>query len=166
MAKHLSCDLVTGRLTWLHRPRAWFKSDRDFKKWNTRYSGADALTSIHSKGYRRGSVMGQMVYAHRLVYILAHGPIPDGMMVDHINGNRLDNRPCNLRLATHLQNCQNRNSEVISGSGIRGVHLVKRDGTYQARIRVMGKNITMSGFVDASDAAIARKKMEMQHWKV
>jgi HNH endonuclease len=160
----LVCDPKSGRLFWKPRPRHMFLSDRDMKKWNTRYAGAEALTSVHTKGYRRGSINCKSVYAHKVVYIMSHGPLGDGMMVDHINGDRLDNRACNLRAVTHIENCHNQTSKPASSTGERGVHLVKRDGTFQARIRTVRGSKTLSGFKTIVEAAEARKKMEVLHW--
>ena len=54
--------------------------------------------SIHAGGVKK------QVRAHRLVWIAAHGAIPEGMVVDHINNDKSDNRLCNLQLLTHEQN--------------------------------------------------------------
>lgn len=51
-----------------------------------------------------GVTRGQ--YLHRAMWEAFVGPIPDGMQIDHINGNRLDNRLCNLRPLTMQENIQ------------------------------------------------------------
>jgi hypothetical protein len=64
---------------------------------------------------------------------------PKGMVPDHINGDRLDNRRCNLRLATPLQSAQNRGRNRISTSLYKGVCWKVQNNKWQARIRVNGK---------------------------
>ena len=61
----------------------------------------------HPSGHRIIRIDGMNFYAHRLAWIYVHGPIPDGLLIDHINGQRADNRIDNLRTVTHLQNMQN-----------------------------------------------------------
>ena len=48
----------------------------------------------------------QFQLVHRIIYQLVHGPIPEGMEIDHINGVKDDNRPENLRAVTHQRNLQ------------------------------------------------------------
>ncbi len=57
--------------------------------------------------YPRKKINGKSYYVHRLLWEEAHGPIPDGMMVDHINGDPKDNRLENLRCVTRGQNKHN-----------------------------------------------------------
>lgn len=46
------------------------------------------------------------VYLHRFIYECYHGIIPDGLVIDHINDAKIDNRLCNLQLVTQQQNNQ------------------------------------------------------------
>lgn len=60
------------------------------------------------------------VYAHRAAWMLAHGDIPQGMVIDHINGDGTDNRLCNLRLVTKSVNQRNR--RAAHAGALHGVH--------------------------------------------
>lgn len=74
------------------------------------------------------------VYAHRYAYELEHGPIPEGMIVDHTCWNRACVNPDHLRLATRQQNNRNRSGAMPrSGTGIRGVSRHPKGG-YRARV--------------------------------
>lgn len=94
---------------------------------------------------------------HRLAWMLSNGPIPDGMQVDHINGDRKDNRLENLRLVSHTGNQQNQTRPHVSnvGSGIMGAHLEKRTWKYVARIKDNGKSIHLGTFKTAEAAHAA-----------
>jgi len=94
---------------------------------------------------------------HRLAWMLSNGPIPEGMQVDHINGNRSDNRLENLRLVSHAGNQQNQTRPHVSnvGSGIMGAHLEKRTWKYVARIKDNGKSIHLGTFKTAEAAHAA-----------
>lgn len=79
---------------------------------------------------------GQYV-AHRLAWLYVHGDWPS-MGLDHINGNRTDNRIDNLRLATVAQNGWNRKAQRSSTSGFKGVTFHRKSGRWQAAIRYQG----------------------------
>ena len=111
-----------GNLFWKHRGREHFGSNRQFKTWNTRYSGKRA-GFINPAGYIVVAVNRVASIASRIVWIMHYGSIPKGMFIDHINGIRNDNRIQNLRLANAFENARNSKPK---GRFKKGVLLVKR----------------------------------------
>jgi hypothetical protein len=87
----------------------------------------------------------------------------DGLVVDHISTDGLDNRRANLRLATVAQN--NLNSRVRSDnvSGLKGAFFNRRKGNYYSRIKVDGRNIWLGNFTTAEDAAEAYAKASVMY---
>jgi hypothetical protein len=75
--------------------------------------------------------------AHRLAWLYMYGQWPDGNL-DHINGNRADNRISNLRIATWSQNGANKGRQTNNKSGFKGVCRTRRGG-WQAQIKKDGK---------------------------
>lgn len=81
---------------------------------------------------------------------------PKGLQIDHINGDRFDNRRCNLRICTCSQNCMNRKATTKSTTGYRGVtRIPKYKAIWQARIEINGKKISLGFFDDPKQAALA-----------
>jgi hypothetical protein len=79
---------------------------------------------LNNIGYRQVAFKGRIYSVHRLIWAIHHGQSPDGE-VDHINGDRSDNRICNLRLASSSQNNQNRRLSSRNKSGVKGVFRTK-----------------------------------------
>lgn len=77
----------------------------------------------------------------------------DGLLVDHINGNGLDNRRCNLRLCTRSQNCANSRNRP-SLSGYRGVTFSKSTNKWVAQINKDNRKYCLGYFEDKVRAAI------------
>lgn len=77
-------------------------------------------------GYRQVALCGRIYSVHRIAWALYYGEHPNGE-IDHINGNRSDNRLCNLRLATSSQNNQNRRLSSRNKSGVKGVFQVRQN---------------------------------------
>jgi hypothetical protein len=79
---------------------------------------------------------------------------PDGMTTDHINGDGLDNRRCNLRVCTWSQNRRNQTRKMEGcTSRFRGVSWDPPNGKWRAAIRVDGGRIALGRFVSEYDAA-------------
>lgn len=91
---------------------------------------------------------------HRLVAFRA-GMQVDGKEVDHINGDRLDNRRLNLRVTTRSENMRNQRTRCNSVSGFKGVCWHRVTGKWSAGIRHLGKRIHIGLFDDVHVAADA-----------
>lgn len=89
----------------------------------------------------------------------------DGLVVDHINRNRLDNRKCNLRVVTQRVNSLNRGVYKNNTSGITGVSKRKDTGRWSSRIVVNGKTICLGCYDTLKEAKIVREKAEEKYFK-
>lgn len=78
------------------------------------------ISGVNASGYVQCVIQRQFFYGHRLAWQLHYGSQPPGT-IDHINGNKSDNRICNLRLATPAQNCHNAALRSDNSSGVKGV---------------------------------------------
>jgi hypothetical protein len=88
------------------------------------------------------------IHAARLAWLYVHGERPAGE-IDHINGNRADNRIANLRIATRSQNCANK-------KGVSGVTWHKRQKKWHARIKRHGQLHHIGSFSTYEEALAAR----------
>jgi hypothetical protein len=99
----------------------------------------------------------QCVLLHRLIM-----NAPQGQMVDHINGNTLDNRKANLRCVSAGQNRTNL-GRTASKSGHLNVSYRKDKNTWRVRASVNGKEVYFGSYADINDAIAAAKNARMQH---
>lgn len=121
----------------------------------------DRAGSAMVTGYVSLSVCDRAFLAHRVAWFLATGAWPAGQ-IDHINGDRMDNRLCNLREVTNRQNTQNvrRARSSNRSTGVLGVYLDRRRGKLFASImdrgctRLLGYHATPEA---AHEAYIAAK---------
>lgn len=111
------------------------------------------------KGYAVRTVNHRMVSMHREIL----HPQPEEE-VDHINGNRLDNRRSNMRLATRHQNAKNAPAPRSNTSGVKGVSWDKTRGRWVARIRIgPGRRLELGRFVVFEDAVQAYNEAAHEH---
>jgi hypothetical protein len=75
-----------------------------------------------------------------------------GMDVDHINGNPLDNRKCNLRICSHCDNTKNVGFNKSNKCGYKGVYFAKWANQYRAEIQCDGKRVKLGYFRTAEEA--------------
>jgi len=123
-------------------------------RWNTRYAGTQAFCQINSNGYLYGCVDGQAMLAHRVAWAIMSGDHPPSD-IDHINGDRADNRWKNLRLADRSQNARNRSAAHNSTSYYLGVSYRKDRGVWRATIGNGGRQVFIGNFKTEIEAAQA-----------
>jgi hypothetical protein len=115
--------------------------------------------SHNTKGYVQIRLDGVLYVAHRLAWLYVNGCFPKNQL-DHIDGNKSNNKLENLREATNKQNQENTPLQVNNTSGYRGVHFERnRKGLkkYSASVGHNGKQTRIGLFLTAEDAATAAK---------
>lgn len=117
-------------------------------------------------GYKSGKyikikIERQVFYAHRLAWAYCRGAFPNGE-IDHKNHDGYDNRICNLREVTRVENSRNL-PKKMSASGHTGVRYRSDFKKWTAQITVSKKLIYIGSFKTLREAVAARKRMEKQN---
>ena len=154
----------TGKLFWLTRGPEWFEGGRwtaadQAARFNTRYAGREAFTAIDGKGYLCGSVLNRLYRAHQVAVAIASGEWPSEE-VDHINGDRTDNRQCNLRAVSRGENMKNICLRSDNTSGCVGVSWHKDRKRWRAYIATPAGVVHIGYFDSLAEAASARAHMQ------
>jgi len=110
---------------------------------------------IDPQGYRRISIringLTKNTKAHRLAWFMTYGELPN--VIDHIDGNPLNNAIKNLRSCTQQQNTFNRGAYKNNTSGYKGVYWHKMAKKFQAKIGINGKLKHLGLFNTAKEAS-------------
>ena len=145
----MNCYDILGKETkcWDNLGNSFWIDTEDLEKIKSYYF------SLHGNdGYFSAVIKGKRVYLHRFIM-----NAPKGMVVDHINHLREDNRKCNLRVCTQQENTRNRASSGVS----------KRCDTnrWEAYVFMANKKIHLGYFATKEEALMARKNGEKKYYK-
>lgn len=144
-------DPVTGKIYWAV-PHG---------RWNARPAGIPA--GCLRQGYRYIHIGRRNYFGHQIAWLIANGEWPS-VTLDHINGNRDDNRPSNLRLATAAENNQNQHGlPAHNTSGIRGVSWDVHRGRWTARISINNRSKCLGRFDRKDIAEEAYREAKRKH---
>jgi len=116
----------------------------------------------HRDGYALVNVGGRLLLAHRIIYAIVTGNIPAGV-IDHVDGNPMNNRIENLRDVSQSENLHNRKMNKDNSSGFQGVYWHAQCQKWMAKIRVNNRLIHLGLFDDINDAVEARKMAKIRY---
>ena len=145
----LEYDPTTGIFIWKTRPKEHFCLQRICSGWNTQYAGK--IAGIDSRGYTTIRINNFNFRAHRLAWKLSTGDDPIDT-IDHINGDKSDNRIGNLRQASQAEQTRNVGMKRANTSGYRGIYKLK-SGNFFARITSHGVQRNLGTFTSAEAAS-------------
>jgi hypothetical protein len=163
--EYFNYDPSTGALIIRERPKSEFDALAYAR--HLRNVGK-AAGSPNKQGYIKVLIDGHYHSAHRVIWLIVHNEWPTypEFEIDHINGDRSDNRDENLRKATKSQNQRNAGQRVNNTSGIHGVNWKPRHdgsgsgGGWVARIWSGPRHVYLGQFQSLREAQIARKAAE------
>lgn len=161
----LSYDPATGILFWKARDVSHFADGKHSAahtcaKWNSRFANKEAFTKSHL-GYRWGRISYGYYSAHRIIWKLMTGLEPTE--VDHIDGDRANNRWTNLRDVTSSGNRRNSARRSDNTSGETGVMWSERRQRWVSTLNIEGRIIYCGFFKDFNKAVAARRAAATEH---
>lgn len=127
----------------------WRKTLRNGK------GGAGKKAGGERYGYIFIAVKGRIYRAHRLAWLYVYGEFPPDKLIDHINGNRSDNRIENLRLASQGENLMNRGRQSNNKAGYKGIWFDNQRQLWAAMIGFNNQKKALGRYETAEEAARA-----------
>lgn len=123
--------------------------------WNTKYAGKKCGLSVMTAGYQRIKFRHRYLPIHRVIWALQNGKWPQGH-IDHINGDKLDNRIKNLRDVPRHINMRNQKRRTDNTSGMAGVTWSPVRRRWRASALVLGKRHCFGDHIALNEAIAAR----------
>jgi hypothetical protein len=120
----------------------------------------DIVGNVGKRGYKYFSINAVKYYNHRIIWLLHHKSLP--AYIDHIDGNRLNNKIENLRACDLSQNLCNARIRKSSTSGFKGVSWFKSRQKWKARIHMYGKEHHIGYFASKNEAIEAVMKARLE----
>lgn len=141
-----------GRLFYRHRPYRHFPNAHQCNVWNAKYAGKEAGVIQPSRNGHRCKITLRpfILRRYQVVWALHHGEwLP---LIDHRDGNSLNDSIENLRPATYSQNGANARAHRDNPSGAKGVHFRKDRGLWLATIRANGETVYLGSYFTKDEA--------------
>lgn len=162
---HELIDFNNSIYPWNPRRIEWFEDGKPnphsrMMRFNSNFAGKKA-GAITPDGYVYVKFNGKRIPIHRIVWFVNTGKWPE-LDIDHINGNRSDNRFENLREVTRSQNLKNRKRPCNNTSGCVGV-IKSSKTTWTAQINLDREYIRLGTFNSFEAAVAARKAAEIEY---
>lgn len=155
--------IVDYKLYWRSRPVRGGSLKRTDNTWNARFADTCAGTVFKENkvNYLRVYFNGKQHYAHRIIWcMLVSEVVPD--IIDHLDGDGLNNNPTNLRGSTHTTNMKNRSMDIRNTSGVTGVYWSASRKRWVAAGWQLGVIVPLGRYLDKQDAVAARLKWESE----
>ena len=121
----------------------------------------DMAGSLNNKGYKRTSINKKIYSIHRLIFLMFHGYLPK--VLDHIDGNRLNNQIENLREATAAQNQHNSKKPITNTSGVKCVFWHKQTKKWQVKLKTNGVSKSFGLYNDIEVAKFIAETMRYKY---
>lgn len=146
LGKRFSYDPITGFLS--------------SKKWRPNIK--PRILNAKRNGYIYVRINKIAFSAHRIIWFMYYGSWPT-IMIDHINGDKTDNRISNLRQASDHENQYNAKKQIRNKSGVKGISYRRQTNRWRASIRKNGKVVYEKTFIslDEAEKEIKLKREEL-----
>ena len=118
--------------------------------------------SVHKTGYHRVVINRKSYLLHRLAWMYTYGEFPKNF-IDHIDGNKSNNRLSNLRVCSQSENMQNSKLRLDNTSGFKGVSQISQTGKWQVNASLQGKITFLGQYVDKEEAINTYKAFCLEH---
>lgn len=148
LRRMLNYEMFGGVFTWATSPSAKFQIGQ-------------LAGSVTPRGYLQIGLFGKNYPAHRLAWLHVYDRWPQGV-IDHIDGNPLNNSIMNLRDVSQQMNTRNAKVSKNSRSGVNGVNWNSKRRCWNAFIMVDRKSINLGYFSTVEAAAQTRRRYEME----
>lgn len=152
----------TGKLYWKQRDSKWFVDGKQPKeyavnRWNSLYAGKEAFTAKNGNGYFHGTILKKTRTAHEIIGLIIFGEL---VIVDHDDGDILNNKETNIKKSDHSNNARNRAISSNNTSGCMGVYWHNKAKKWGAKITHEHKLYSLGLFNDYEEAVRERKIAE------
>lgn len=156
---------ITGDIRRASLPRSEFKTLKGYNTHKSRFAGklCGSLSKTNSgRRYLQIRDRTGRLLAHRVAWVLYYGFVPD--IIDHVDGNGLNNKIQNLRNVTTSENAMNQRLSVANTTGVTGVYRTKsKKNPYKAQIKIKGKSVSLGFFKTIEDASKARNAANIKY---